>query len=180
MVVCLIAAHRRFALPWAATMRTAVLTISTSVASGHNDDVSGLRLAALARDAGCDVQVHEVLTDDRAVIAARLRALVADDVAVVLTTGGTGFTPDDHTPEATGDVIQRDAPGIAEALRAEGLRHKPHAMLTRGLAGLAGGTLIVNFPGNPKAIDETFAVLAAVLPHAVATLRRADGQRTGH
>ncbi|MCW3013823.1 MAG: molybdenum cofactor synthesis domain protein [Solirubrobacterales bacterium] len=161
-------------------MRTAVLTISTSLTAGNGEDVSGPRLAALATAAGCQVVVQEVLPDDRGTIAARLRELVADDHAVVLTTGGTGFTPDDHTPEATLDVIEREAPGIAEALRAEGLKHKPHAMLTRGVAGLADGTLIVNFPGNPKALDETFGVLAAVLPHAVKTLRRADGQRTGH
>jgi molybdopterin adenylyltransferase len=161
-------------------MRTAVLTISTSLAAGDGEDVSGPRLAALAQEAGCEIVHREVLPDDRATIARRLRGLVAEDHAVVLTTGGTGFTPDDHTPEATLDVIEREAPGIAEALRSEGLRHKPHAMLTRGVAGLAGGTLIVNFPGNPKALDETFGVLATVLPHAVKTLRRADGQRTGH
>ncbi len=162
-------------------MRTAVLTISTSLAAGDGDDVSGPRLAAQARDAGCEIVVAETLTDDRGAVAARLRALVADDVEVILTTGGTGLTPDDHTPEATLDVVDRLAPGIAEALRAEGLRHKPHAMLTRGVAGLAGSTLIVNFPGNPNAIDETFGVLAAVLPHAVKTARRTDGQRsTGH
>ncbi len=163
------------------SMRTAVLTISTTLSTGDGADVSGPLLASLAAGAGCEIVVAEILPDDRGVIAARLRELVAEDHAVVLTTGGTGFTPDDHTPEATLDVIEREAPGIAEALRAEGLRHKPHAMLTRGVAGLAGGTLIVNFPGNPKAMDETFGVLAAVLPHAVKTLRRADGQRSaGH
>ncbi|MCW2997131.1 MAG: molybdenum cofactor synthesis domain protein [Solirubrobacterales bacterium] len=161
-------------------MRTAVLTISTSLAAGDGEDLSGPRLATLAQGAGCEIVHREVLPDDRAAIARRLRELVAAGHAVVLTTGGTGFTPDDHTPEATLDVIEREAPGIAEALRTEGLKHKPHAMLTRGVAGLAGGTLIVNFPGNPKALDETFGVLAAVLPHAVKTLRRADGQRTGH
>lgn len=161
-------------------MRTAVLTISTTLAAGQGEDVSGPRLAQLAAAAGCDVAPVEVLSDDRAAIAQRLRELVADDVAVVLTTGGTGFTPDDHTPEAAKDVIERDAPGIAEALRAEGLKHKPHAMLTRGVSGIAGRTLIVTFPGNPKALDETFGVLAAVLPHAVGTIRRDDGRRSGH
>lgn len=162
-------------------MRTAVLTISTSLAAGTGTDVSGPRLAELAIAAGCEIAVVEVVADDREAIAARLRDLVAADHAVILTTGGTGFTPDDHTPEATRDVVDRDAPGIAEALRAEGLRHKPHAMLTRGVAGLAGRTLIVNFPGSPKALDETFGVLAAVLPHAVGTLRRDDGRaRGGH
>jgi molybdopterin adenylyltransferase len=162
-------------------MRTAVLTISTSLAAGQGEDASGPLLAQLAAAAGCAVDVVEVLADDRAAITQRLQALVAADYAVVLTTGGTGFTQDDHTPEATRAVIERDAPGIAEALRAEGLRHKPHAMLTRGVAGLAGRTLIVNFPGNPKALNETFGVLAAVLPHAVATLRQDHGRRdAGH
>lgn len=163
-------------------MRTAVLTISTSLAAGTGTDASGPRLAALATEAGCAVDVQEVLTDDRAVIAERLRALVREDYAVILTTGGTGFTPDDHTPEATRDVVDRDAPGIAEALRAEGRRFKPQAILTRGVAGLAGRTLIVNFPGSPKALDETFVVLAQILPHAVGTLRRDDDGRrdAGH
>ncbi|WP_354699555.1 Molybdopterin adenylyltransferase [Paraconexibacter sp. AEG42_29] len=162
-------------------MRTAVLTISTSLAAGQGDDASGPLLAQLATDAGCTVELAEVVTDATAAIAARLRDLVADDFAVILTTGGTGFTPDDHTPEATRAIIERDAPGIAEALRAEGLKHKPHAMLTRGVAGLAGRTLIVNFPGSPKALNETFGVLAAVLPHAVGSLRQDHGRRsTGH
>lgn len=162
-------------------MRTAVLTISTSLANGEGEDASGPLLADLARAAGCEVEAVDVVTDSYGAIVGRLRELVADDLAVILTTGGTGFTPDDHTPEATRAVLDREAPGIAEALRAEGLRHKPHAMLTRGVAGTAGRTLIVNFPGSPKALNETFGVLAAVLPHAVATLRQDDGRRsTGH
>jgi molybdopterin adenylyltransferase len=161
-------------------MRTAVLTISTSLAAGQGEDVSGPKLASLAARAGCDVTVRDILPDDRGAIAARLRELVADGHAVILTTGGTGLTPDDHTPEATGDVIERDWPGIAEALRAAGRRANPKAVLARGVAGLAGGTIIVNFPGNPKALDETFDVLGDILPHAVQTLRRADGERTGH
>ncbi len=161
-------------------MRTAVLTISTSLAAGTGEDVSGPKLAGLAARAGCDVVVREILPDDRLAIAARLRALVADGHAVILTTGGTGLTPDDHTPEATRDVIERDWPGIAEALRTAGRRYNPKAVLTRGVAGLAGGTIIVNFPGSPKALDETWDILGEILPHAVQTLRRADGERTGH
>jgi molybdenum cofactor synthesis domain-containing protein len=161
-------------------MRTAVLTISTTLAAGVGEDVSGPKLIALARKAGCEVEHVSILPDDRAAIAAHLRELVAAGFAVVLTTGGTGLTPDDHTPEATRDVIEREAPGIAEALRTAGRRYNAKATLARGVAGLAGGTLIVNFPGSPKALDETFDVLGDVLPHAVQTLRREDGQRTGH
>ncbi len=161
-------------------MRTAILTISTTLATGEGENVSGPKLAASARAAGCVVEHEGILPDDREVIAAGLRELVAAGYAVVLTTGGTGLTPDDHTPEATRDVLEREAPGIAEALRATGRAHNPKAILARGVAGLAGGTLIVNFPGNPKALDETFGVLGEVLPHAVQTLRREDGRRTGH
>jgi molybdenum cofactor synthesis domain-containing protein len=157
-----------------------VLTISSSVSRRETDDLSGPKLAELAEAAGCDVDAMEVVPDDYALIEDRLHNYVDAGFAVILTTGGTGFTPDDVTPEATRAVIKRDAPGIAEALRAEGLRHKPHAMLTRGVAGIASRTLIVNFPGNPKALDETFGVLAAVLPHAVDTLRREGGRHGGH
>lgn len=161
-------------------MRTAVLTISTSLAAGDGDDISGTRLATLAAAAGCDVTTTATVADDRAAIAARLRALAADGHAVVLTTGGTGLTPDDHTPEATLDVIEREVRGIPEAMRAAGIPHNRKAMLSRAVAGTVGGTLIVNFPGSPKAIDETFVVIEDVLEHAVATLRRTDGSRTGH
>jgi len=161
-------------------MRTAVLTISTSLAAGDGDDVSGARLAALAAQAGCDVTVREVIPDDRAAIGARLRALAHDGHAVVLTTGGTGLTVDDHTPEATLDVIEREVRGIPEAMRAAGIPYNRKAMLSRAVAGTLGGTLIVNFPGSPKAIDETFVVIEDVLAHAVATLRRTDGARSGH
>ena len=109
-------------------------------------------------------------------IEGRLRAHVDAGLAFVFTTGGTGLTPDDLTPEATRAVIERDAPGFAEALRAESIRHTPHGILTRGVSGIAGRTLIVNFPGNPKAIDQLFPILAPTLPHVAETLRR-DGGR---
>jgi molybdopterin adenylyltransferase len=112
-----------------------------------------------------------VVADDRAVIEARLREFVADGCDLVFTTGGTGLTPDDVTPEATRAVIDRDAPGFAEAMRAEGARHTPMGILSRGVSGVAGRTLIVNFPGSPKSIDQLFGVLAPTLGHVVATLR---------
>jgi molybdenum cofactor synthesis domain-containing protein len=160
-------------------VRTAVLTISTSAAVAGAQDVSGPRLAELAGAAGCAVEVQDVVTDDRAAISERLRELVREGCDLVLTTGGTGLTPDDHTPEATRDVVERDAPGIAEAMRAESIRRKPAGMLSRGVAGVAGRTLIVNFPGSPKAIDELFPVVAPVLEHAVGQLGREGGRHAG-
>jgi len=162
-------------------MKTAILTISSSVARGENEDASGVALAALARAAGSEIVAGDVVADDRGAIEEWLRRHVTSDVALILTTGGTGLTPDDVTPEATRAVIERDAPGFAEAMRAESLRHTPMGMLSRGVSGIAGRTLIVNFPGNPKSIRELFPVIAPVLEHAVATLRHEGGRRTpGH
>ena len=160
-------------------MRTAVLTISTSVARTNAEDESGPLLASLAEEAGADVVALEVIPDDYALIEDRLRHYVEDGCALVFTTGGTGLTPDDVTPEATRAVIERDAPGFAEAMRAESLRHTPMGILTRGVSGIAGRTLIVNFPGNPKAIQELFPVVAPTLEHAVATLQGERGH-AGH
>jgi molybdenum cofactor synthesis domain-containing protein len=157
-------------------MQAAVLTISSSLARGEGEDVSGARLAELAAAAGAEVVAVDVVGDDVAAIEAALRAQVDAGVAFVLTTGGTGLTPDDVTPEATRAVIERDAPGFAEAMRAESLRHTPHGILTRGVSGIAGRTLIVNFPGNPKAIDQLFPILAPTLEHVAETLRREDGR----
>ena len=151
-------------------MRTAVLTISTTVSRREAEDESGPLLAELAENAGADVEAMEVVPDDYALIEDRLHHFVDDGMALVFTTGGTGFTPDDITPEATRAVIERDAPGIAEAMRAESLRKTPMGMLSRGVAGIAGRTLIVNFPGSPKAVRELFPVIAPTLRHVVDTL----------
>jgi molybdopterin adenylyltransferase len=155
-------------------VRTCVLTVSSSVSRRESEDESGPLLARLAEEAGADVEAMEVVPDDFALIEDRLHHYVDDGFALIFTTGGTGFTPDDITPEATLAVIEREAPGIAEALRAESLRHTPMGMLSRGVAGTAHGTLIVNFPGSPKAVGELFGVVAPVLEHAVRTLRRTD------
>lgn len=152
-------------------IRAAIVTISTSVSRRAAEDLSGPRLAAHAEEAGCSVEAMEVVPDDAALIEDRLRNYVADGFDFVFTTGGTGLTPDDVTPEATRAVVERDAPGFAEAMRAEGARHTPHGILTRGVSGIAGRTLIVNFPGNPRAVDQLFGVLAPTLDHVAATLR---------
>ena len=151
-------------------MRTAVLTISTRVSRHESEDESGPLLARLAEAGGCDIEAMEVLPDDHSLIEDRLHHFVDDAFDLVLTTGGTGLAPDDVTPEATDAVIERDVPGIAEAMRAESLRHTPHGMLSRERAGAAGGTLIVNFPGNPKAVEQLFPVISPVLEHAVRIL----------
>jgi molybdopterin adenylyltransferase len=161
-------------------MQTAVLTISTTLARGEGDDASGDVLARLASEAGCELVARDVVADNREAIEAALRRYVADGVTLVFTTGGTGLTPDDVTPEATRAVIERDAPGFAEALRAASLQHTPMGMLSRGVAGTAGRTLIVNLPGSPKAIAQLFPVLAPTLRHAVDTLRREGGRTARH
>jgi molybdopterin adenylyltransferase len=162
-------------------VRTAVITISTSVAAGDTEDLSGEALAELAEQAGAEVVATEVVTDDERAIEEVLRRHVEDDVALIFTTGGTGFTPDDVTPEATRAVIDRDAPGFSEAMRAESLKYTPMGIVSRGVSGIAGRTLIVNFPGNPKAIGQLFPVIAPTLEHVVGTLQREPGTRTpGH
>jgi molybdenum cofactor synthesis domain-containing protein len=156
-------------------VRTAVLTVSTSVSARRNEDVSGPALAARAEAAGCEIVAMEVVPDDLALIEDRLHHYVDAGCEVILTTGGTGFTPDDVTPEATRRVIERQAPGIAEAMRAVSLQKTPMAILSRAVAGIKDGSLIVNFPGSPKAVEECFDVLEPVLGHAVRTLRGDHG-----
>ncbi|MDE3132576.1 MAG: MogA/MoaB family molybdenum cofactor biosynthesis protein, partial [Acidobacteriota bacterium] len=130
--------------------------------------------------AGTEVVARAVVADDRSAIEAWLRGQVETGVELILTTGGTGLTPDDVTPEATLAVIEREVPGLAEAMRAASLRHTPMAMLSRAVAGAAGGSLIINFPGSPKAIAQLFPVVEPVLKHAVATLHRENGKGSGH
>ena len=153
-------------------MRTAVLTISTSVSARRAEDRSGPALAARAEAAGCEVEAMEVVPDDFSLIEDRLHHFVDEGFDVVLTTGGTGFTPDDITPEATRAVIEREAPGIAEAMRAVSLAHTKMAVLSRAVAGIAGSTLIVNFPGSPKAVRQSWPVVEPTLRHAAETLER--------
>jgi molybdopterin adenylyltransferase len=159
-------------------MRIAVLTVSTSRAGGDAKDESGEKLAEVARRLGADEVERDVIADDRSQIESRLRHWADDDRCdLILTTGGTGLSPSDVTPEATASVIERPAPGIAEALRQASQPHTELWMLSRGVAGARGSTLIVNLPGNPASIDQTAAVLEGALPHALVLLR---GEHGGH
>jgi molybdopterin adenylyltransferase len=159
-------------------VRVTVLTISTSRAGGEAKDESGAKLADLARRLGADSVEREVIADDRELIENRLRHWADEEGSeLILTTGGTGLAPTDVTPEATAAVIDRPAPGIAEAIRQASRAHTDLWMLSRGFAGTRRSTLIVNLPGSPASIDETGAVLEAALPHALALLR---GERGGH
>lgn len=157
------------------TVRAAVVTVSTSRAAGEATDEGGPELERFAERIGAQVVAREVVPDDWDRIAAVLRDLADHNrCELILTTGGTGFAPSDVTPEATRESIEREAPGLAEAMRAASREHTPHWMLSRALAGVRGRTLIVNFPGNPKAIAEAGEAIAASLPHALELLAGAD------
>lgn len=157
-------------------MNAAVLTVSDGVHEGTREDRSGDTLAELLAGAGFEV-VRRIVPDDAPTITAAIADL-SMEAAVVLTTGGTGFAPRDVTPEATRDAIEREAPGIAEAIRADALARTPHALLSRGVAGLRGATLVVNLPGSPGGCRDGFAVLAPALLHG---LELASGDRdTAH
>jgi len=156
-------------------VRAAVLTVSDGVSEGTREDKSGDTLAALLADEGYEVE-RRVVPDERDVISEAIAEL-AEDAAVVLTTGGTGLGPRDVTPEATAEVLERSAPGIAEALRADSLAKTPHALLSRGIAGVRGRALVVNLPGSPGGCRDGFEVLRPALKHAVELLA---GEPTAH
>lgn len=153
------------------THRAVVITVSDRVSRGEADDRSGPAAVAALDELGFTVDDVMVVADGVDTVAAALRAAVANDVALVVTTGGTGMAPRDLTPEATSQVIERPAPGLAEAMRAATFGVRPHGMLSRGVTGIAGRTLIVNLPGSVSGVVESLDVVAAALPHAVDLVR---------
>jgi molybdenum cofactor synthesis domain-containing protein len=163
------------------TIRFGILTLSDRSARGERPDASGPVLADLVRAQNWSVAEQAILADDESAISAMLMVWVESGrFDVILTTGGTGFAPRDVTPEATRKVIERDAPGLAEAMRAESLKKTPHAMLSRGIAGIRGRTLIINLPGSPKGAVENFHTVLPVLAHAVQLLEDDPNSEASH
>jgi molybdenum cofactor synthesis domain-containing protein len=150
-------------------IKAAVITVSDT--RKPDNDLSGKRLAELLWEIGADIVESLLITDDLEHLRNTLYTLTErEDINLIMTTGGTGFGPRDNTPEATRGVIDREAPGIAEAIRRETSVKTPMAMLSRGIAGIRGGTLIINLPGSPKAVEECFEVIRPVLKHALKLL----------
>jgi molybdenum cofactor synthesis domain-containing protein len=163
------------------TIRFGILTLSDRSARGERADTSGLALARLVQAEGWSVTKQAILPDDESAIRATLIEWVdSSEMDVILTTGGTGFSPRDVTPEATRAVIDREAPGLAEAMRAASLKITPHAMLSRIVTGIRKKILIINLPGSPKGAVENLQVVLPVLEHAIKLLQESPEAEAGH
>jgi molybdopterin adenylyltransferase len=152
--------------------KVAILTISDKGSKGEREDSSGPLIQEMVKDLPAEVVHYEIIPDEKEIIVQALKKsadqLKAD---LILTTGGTGMSPRDVTPDATLQVVERQVPGFAEAMRAESLKKTPHAMISRAIAGIRGSTLIVNLPGSPKSVKENLAVILPALPHALSKLK---------
>ena len=152
-------------------IRAVVLTVSDACSRGERKDESGEALTHLLKAVGAEIVEARIVSDDLEPLTSTLREFAdRPEVNLIVTTGGTGLAPRDNTPEATLAVIERAAPGLAEAMRMETLKQTPMAMISRGVCGIRSGTLIVNLPGSPKAVRESFAVIKPVLNHALTLL----------
>ena len=152
-------------------IRAVVITSSDACAVGEREDTSGETLVQLLIELGAEIVAKEIVNDDLEPLAHKLRAYAdLKHVNLIVTTGGTGFGPRDNTPEATLSIIEREAPGLAEAMRMQTLKETPMAMISRGVCGIRSGALIINLPGSPKAVRESFEVIRPVLSHAIALL----------
>ena len=151
-----------------AVIHAVIITASDACARGEREDKSGELLVELLTEIGAQVVTKEILSDDLDPLSDKLREYAdRPDVNLLITTGGTGFGPRDNTPEATLRVIERAAPGLVEAMRVQTFQNTPMAMISRGVSGIRSGTLIINLPGSPKAVRESFEVLKLVLGHAI-------------
>ena len=159
-------------------IKAVVITVSDACSTGDRKDTSGEILVQLLTESGAEVFAKEILSDDPEALSTVMRAYAGrGDINLIITTGGTGFGPRDNTPEATLAVIEREAPGLAEAMRMETLKQTPLAMISRGVCGIRSGALIVNLPGSPKAVRESFEVIRPVLRHAIALI---EGVSSSH
>lgn len=163
------------------SLRCGILTVSDRSSRGERLDISGPALVEKITTQGWQVERADIVPDDYQVLVDILEKWGdSGELDMILTTGGTGFSPRDVTPEATAAVIERSAPGLVEAMRSESLKITPHAMLSRAVAGVRGRTLIVNLPGSPKGALENLAVILPVLPHAIELLQEAENAEAGH
>lgn len=148
-----------------------ILTVSDKASAGQREDRSGSVIRELISGIGAEVAIYEIVPDEKAIISSKLIEWADKGVDLVLTNGGTGLSPRDVTPEATLAVIERQAPGFSEVMRSESFKKTPMGMLSRGVSGTLGKTLIINLPGSPKAVRECLEAILPALPHAIETLR---------